>query len=178
MTELRSHSRRVAWLAVAAIVLLGTAAAHADMILSSSGLIQGTANISTVGYSFDVSGPGVLTIDLSDITVPNSAWESPLADLGVTATTPSGVLGQLSGAGQETFDITSGGAIYAYVTGKATNPATGPAYGIGLYNLNISFVPSVVPLPPSLGLLLAALLGFALLQPRLRRQRGIPALLP
>lgn len=163
MNSSASMLRRVA-AAIALTALLGSTAARADQIFSDSHLIQGTSVISSVGYTFNVSGPGVLTVDLDDLT-----WPRQLTGLTFTATTSSKVIGQLNGAGQESFDLTAGGTIYAYVTGEATNPATGPNYGVGLYTLAVGFMPAPVPLPASIALLLAALLALALLQLRFRQ---------
>jgi len=154
--------RAAAWLSLA-IGLLGASAAQAGVILTSSQLVQGTSAISEFKYTFDVSGPGTLDVSLTDMD-----WPAALKDLSFTAASASSVIGQIIGPGQASFDITSGGTLYAYVTGEATNPVSGPAYGLGLFDLSISFAPSAVPLPASLGLLLAALLGMALLQPRFR----------
>jgi hypothetical protein len=164
MNDSRGTLRRFAAALALGAALLGSAAAQAGQIFSSSQLIEGTSVISSVSYTFNVSGPGVLTVDLDDMT-----WPTQLSDLTFTATTSSNVIGQLDGAGQASFDLTSGGTIYAYVTGEATNPTTGPAYGVGLYTLAVGFTPAPVPLPTSLALLLAALLGVALLQLRFRQ---------
>jgi hypothetical protein len=164
--------------AAASLVLIATVlaahAARADQILSDSHLMTGTSVISDVGYSFNVSGPGTLSISLQDLSWPTSS----LTDLSFSANTPSSLLGQFNGAGAASYDITSGGTIYAYVTGEATNPASGPAYGAGLYTLDINFTPSAVPLPASLGLLLVALMGFALVQRGFADARVSPALRP
>jgi hypothetical protein len=154
------------WLSLA-VTLMAASAAHAGLIVSSSTLLQGTSVISDVKYTFNVSGPGTLNVNLTDMV-----WPASLNDLSFTAATSSSVIGQINGPGQASFDITGGGTIYAFVTGEATNPTTGPAYGLGLFNLNIDFTPSVVPLPASLGLLLLSLMGLALFQPRLRRDRS------
>jgi hypothetical protein len=144
--------------------LLGSYAAHAGQILSDTATFEGTSAISESKYTIALSGPGMLSVDLTDEDWPNSS----LADLSVALTTATGVIGQITGAGQQSFNIVSGGTFYAYVTGEATNPASGPDYGLGMYNLTIGFTPSTVRLPASLGLLLAGLLGFALLQVRFR----------
>jgi hypothetical protein len=164
MNDCRNPLRRISAALALAAALLGTSAAQAGQIFSASQLIEGTSVISSVSYTFNVSGPGVLTVDLDDLT-----WPTQLSDLTFTATSSSSVIGQLNGAGQASFDLTSGGTIYAYVTGEATNPTSGPAYGVGLYSLAVGFTPAPVPLPASVALLLAALLGLGLLQLRFRQ---------
>jgi len=163
-------SKRTLWrrlgsaLALGAVLLAGSAA-QAGEIFSSSELIQGTSVVSSIAYTFSVSGPGVLTVDLADM-----AWPSKLSDLTFTATTPLSLIGEFSGSGVESFNVTAGGTIYAYVTGEATNPASGPGYGVGLFTLSVDFTPTApVPLPATLSLLLATLLGLALLQLRTHR---------
>lgn len=153
--------RRAAALTLAA-ALLATGAAQADQIFSSSQLIQGTSVITSVNYQFAVAGPGVLSVDLADLT-----WPTSLSDLSFTLSTASTVIGQFSGAGTQTFDVPASGTLYAYVTGEATDPAAGPDYGVGLYTLNVGFTP--VPLPAALSLLFSALLGLGLLQLRFRK---------
>jgi hypothetical protein len=161
-------------LAAAALVLIaavtGSHAARADQILSDSHMLQGTSVISDVGYAFTVAGPGTLAVTLEDLSWPTSS----LSDLSFSANTAKNVIGQFNGAGMASYDITSGGTIYAYVTGEATNPSTGPQYGVGLYTLKIDFTPSAVPLPASLGLLLAALAAFAVLQRRVAKRAPSP----
>ena len=165
MTDMRhTLSRAAAWL-ILGVALMGASAARAGLILSSSTLVQGTAVVSEVKYTLNVAGPGRLDVNLADMV-----WPASLSALSFTAATSSSVLGQFNGAGEASFDITSGGTLYAYVTGEANNPDSGPAYGLGLFNLNIFFTPSAVPLPSSLGLLLASLLGMALFQLRFRRK--------
>jgi len=164
MNERRNARRPLAAAVALATALLGASAAHATQIFTDSHLIQGTSVVSSVSYSFNVSGPGVLTISLDD-----QLWPTGLSDLTFTATTSSNVIGQLTGAGQASFNLTSGGTIYAYVTGEATNPTNGPAYGVGLYTLAVGFAPASVPLPATVELLLAALLGIILLHLRFRQ---------
>jgi hypothetical protein len=164
MNDCRNTLRRIAAALALSAALLGASAAQAGQIFSGSQLIEGTSAVSSVSYTFNVSGSGVLTVALDDLD-----WPTSLSDLTFTATTASGVIGQLDGAGQASFDVTSGGTLYAYVTGEATNPTSGPAYDVGLYSLKVGFTPAPVPLPASLALLLAALLGFALLHLRFRQ---------
>jgi hypothetical protein len=164
--------------AAAALVLIatlaGSYAARAGQILSDSHMLTGTSVISDVGYIFSVSGPGTLDISLEDLSWPTSS----LSDLSFSANTSKNVIGQFNGAGMASYDITGASTIYAYVTGEATNPATGPAYGVGLYTLKIDFTPSAVPLPASFGLLLAALLAFAVLQRRILQRTLFPSAHP
>jgi hypothetical protein len=174
MSKFGHGVRQAAAFAVLIATVLGSYAARADQILSDSHMMTGTSVISDVGYKFTVAGPGVLDVSLKDLSWPTSS----LTDLSFSANTPTNLLGQFNGAGAASYDITSGGTIYAYVTGEATNPASGPAYGAGLYTLDISFTPSAVPLPASLGLLLVALMGFALVQRGFADSRASPALLP
>jgi hypothetical protein len=164
MTDTRRIARpAVAWLALG-VAVLGASAAQAGLIMSSSTLVQGTSAVSDVKYTFNVSGPGTLDVSLTDMV-----WPASLNALSFTAATSSSVIGQINGAGQGSFDVTGGGTLYAYVTGEATNPANGPAYGLGLFNLQINFTPSAVPLPASLSLLLASLAGMTLFRLPFRR---------
>jgi hypothetical protein len=158
MSKFQNALRRTAAALSIALVLGAVAAspAQASQIFAGSQLIEGTSVVSSVSYSFNVSGPGVLTVNLEDMQ-----WPTSLSDLTFTATTPSSVIGLMDGAGQASFNVTGGGTIYAYVTGEATAPTTGMDYGIGLYSINVGFTP--VSLPPSVLLLLAALLGLGLL---------------
>src|SRR5580693_374263 len=134
MIKFGHYVRQVAASLVLIAAVLGSYAARADQILSDSHLMTGTSVISDVGYTFNVSGPGTLDISLKDQSWPDSS----LTDLSFSASTPTNVLGQFNGAGVASYDITSGGTIYAYVTGEASNPASGPAYGVGLYTLDIN----------------------------------------
>ncbi len=174
MSKFGHYVRHAAASLALTATVLGSHAARADQILSDSHMMTGTSVISDVGYTFNVSGPGTLNISLKDQSWPTSS----LTDLSFTASTPTAVLGQFIGAGLASYDITSGGTIFAYVTGEASNPASGPAYGVGLYSLDINFTPSAVPLPATLGLLLVALLGFALVQRGFADSTVSPALLP
>jgi hypothetical protein len=162
MSKIRNPLRRAVALTLTA-ALLGTSVAQADQIFSTSQLIEGTSVISSVNYQFNVSGPGTLSIDLQDLT-----WPTSLSDLSFTLSTASTVIGQFSGAGTQTFNIASGGTLYAYVTGEASNPSVGPDYGVGLYTLSAGFTP--VPLPAALSLMLSALLGAGLLHLRFSKQ--------
>jgi hypothetical protein len=178
MTKFGHYVRQAAASLVLIGAVLGSYAARADQILSDSHMLAGTSVISDVGYTFTLSGPGTLSVNLKDLSWPTSS----LTDLSFSAFSVGGssmsLIGQFDGAGMANYDIGSGGTIYAYVTGEASNPASGPAFGAGLYTLDISFAPSAVPLPASLGLLLAALLGFAVLQRRTFKRALLPGAHP
>lgn len=171
MTDIRKLLRLAAPMMVLAAVIGGSRSASADVIFSDSHMIQGTGVISSVSYQFDVSSAGLLSVDLEDMS-----WPADLADLSFSLVTSGSVIGQFTGAGQQTFDITRGETLYAYVTGEATNPSNGLAYGVGLYTLSVSFTP--VPLPLSVDLLLVGLLSLGLLHLRHRSNFQFPSAPP
>ena len=150
--------RRSGVLVAATFGLLCFNAAHADaMLVSDTGEIRGTTT-NTVSYSFNVSGPGSVSVSLVDV-----GFNSALSNLSLTLA-GSKPLGQLTGAGAETFDISGAGTYFAYVTGQATSPSSGLHLNLGLYSLNISFSPlAAVPLPPGFALMASALACMALL---------------
>jgi hypothetical protein len=162
MTRFGHYVRQAAASLVLLAAVAGSYAARADQILSDSHMLTGTSVISDERYIFTLSGPGTLNVSLKELSWPTSS----LTDLSFSANSATGVLGNFDGAGMASYAIAGAGTFYAYVTGEATNPVGSPAYGAGVYTLKIDFTPSVVPLPASLGLLLAALLGFAVLQRR------------
>ena len=99
--------------------------------------------------SFNVTGPGSLTITLSSIP-----WLDTVSDLTGFLTTASGMIGSTIGAGSETVDV-GAGTYYAHWFGDAQG-----AYNLGVVGLKISFQPGViapVPLPASFVLLLSGL---------------------
>jgi len=107
-------------------------------------------------FSFSAPGPGMLSIELSDVV-----WPAPLTSLSFSLNTAHSVLAWIPSAAGLTLNmkIANGGTYYADVIGQA-----GGALGMGLYSLQVGFQPQgVVPLPPSIILLLsglAALGGF------------------
>jgi hypothetical protein len=135
------------------LLLFGTIAfegqAHAGQILADTGVFSGE---STAQYSMTVSGAGTLSVNLIDY-----AWTSPLADLTLEIASPTQILGQLKGAGEETVSLSGAGTYYAYVTGMGTG-----RYDIGAYGLKANFQllssPTPVPLPGSISLLLGGVL--------------------
>jgi hypothetical protein len=113
--------------------------------------------------SFSVSGPGTLTVQLTNV-----AWPVPLGSLNAVISSASGLLGPEMGTGTQTYQVTGAGEIFAQWFGTAQGPLN-----VGVYALNIEFQPNAmpVPLPTSIGLLVSglALLGWQ------RRQRSEPA---
>lgn len=172
MSKLGHHVRQAAASLILMAAVLGSNAARADQVFSDSHMLTGTSVISDVGYKFSLSGPGTLSVSLKDLSWPTSS----LTDLSFSAFSGGSamnLLGQFDGAGTANYDITGAGTFYAYVTGEATNPINGPAYGVGLYTLDVNFTPAV-PLPASLGLLLAALAAFAASQRLAPRRAPVP----
>ena len=104
--------------------------------------------------SFNVSGPGTLTVELTNVP-----WPMALSSLNATISSPQfGLLGAEMGAGTESFQVT-GGEIFAQWFGNAQGPLD-----TGVYGLKIEFSPNgiAVPLPTSIALLISglALLGW------------------
>jgi hypothetical protein len=88
-----------------------------------------------------LSGPGTLTITLSNV-----AWPETLANLNLVLGTASGMMGTEMGAGTETFHIGSSGTVFAQWFATAQGPLS-----LGLSSA------ATGPLPASLGLLASAL---------------------
>lgn len=174
MSRFGHYVRQAAASLVLIATVLGSYAARADQILSDSYMITGTSVISSDGNTFSLPGPGTLSVTLENLSSPLPG----LTDLSFSLMTATTVIGNFSGAGMASYDITGAGSFYALMTAEATNPASGPDYGAGIANLTIDFTPSAVPLPASLGLLLVALLGFALVQRGFADPRVSPTLLP
>jgi hypothetical protein len=129
----------------------------AQIIYAGSGFMVGQQSFE---QSFNVSGPGTLTV-----TLTNVPWPEQLANLNLVVGTANGLLGPEMGAGTETFDVT-GGRVFVQWFGTAQGPLDA-----GVYSMDIVFNPSgimPVPLPASVALLASGLilLGWQ------RRQRG------
>src|ERR1700730_7338602 len=144
--------------------LAAGSAGASEVIYDSAGFIQGQQ----AGMeSFNVSGPGTLTVQLTNV-----AWPVSLGSLNAIISSASGLLGPEMGAGIETFQVSSAGEIFAQWFGTAQGPLN-----VGVYAMKIDFQPSgvmPVPLPTSIGLLVSglALLGWQ------RRPRSDLALFP
>ena len=127
-------------------------ASASEVILDSSGFITGQQ---TLTDTFSVSGPGTLTVTLTDMV-----WPVALASLDMTVGTAQGLLGPEVGVGTNSFQVNGGGQVIAQWFGTAQGPLDA-----GVYGLKIEFTP--VPLPASIVLLLSAL-GLLLWQKRER----------
>jgi hypothetical protein len=149
---------------VGAGALAAGSAGAAEVMYDGAGFIRGQQ----AGMeSFNVSGPGTLTVQLSNV-----AWPVPLGSLNAVLSSASGLLGPEMGAGTNTFLVTGAGEIFAQWFGTAQGPLD-----VGVYAMNIEFQPSgvmPVPLPTSIGLLVSglALLGWQ------RRRRDEPVAKP
>jgi len=144
-----------------ALAAVGSAGA-AQVIYDGAGFIRGQQ----AGMeSFNISGPGTLTVELTNV-----AWPVSLASLNAVISSPlSGLLGPEMGEGTQSFQVTTGEEIFAQWFGTAQGPLDA-----GVYGLKIEFTPNAfpVPLPTSIGLLVSglALLGWQ------RRHRKEPLL--
>ena len=144
--------------AAAAVVPL---AAQADsLIYATTGLITGQqSNTET----FNITAPGTLTVSLAALP-----WLDTISDMSVYLSSGADVIGQSISSGTESLSVTPG-TFSAHFFGDADG-----AYGMGVYAMNISFLPSAggtaVPLPASLLLLLS---GLGILFGWQRRERSL-----
>ena len=142
-------SARMQWIALVAVAVWGLglvpAAARAGTLYDNAGFIKGQQSFV---QSFDITTPGTLTVTLSDVP-----WLDTLSDLNCFLSSSSGVIGKTWGAGTESIEV-SPGMIYAHWFGVADG-----SFGVGVYSHKVSFQPAgaPVPLPPSVILLLSAL---------------------
>ncbi len=142
--KFRSMLRVITCATALAFACVHTAAAS-QVLYDGSGFMRGQQSFTD---EFSVSGPGILTVTLSNI-----AWPASLASLDLVLGTPQGLLGPEMGAGTESFKV-SGGNVFAQWFGTAQG-----VLDCGVYGLKIEFTPtSTVPLPTSIALLLSGLL--------------------
>jgi hypothetical protein len=132
---------------VLAAAIAGIESAGAAQVLyDGTGFVQGQQSFV---QSFNISGPGTLTVTLSNV-----AWPEQLASLNMVLGTASGLMGPEMGVGTETFNVT-GGRVFAQWFGVAQGPLD-----LGVYSMNIVFQSSgvtPVPLPASIALLASGL---------------------
>jgi hypothetical protein len=141
---------------------LAAGSAGASVIYDGAGLIVGEQ----AGMeSFNVSGPGTLTVTMTNVDFPQK-----LASLNGVISSATGLLGpemMVMGTDTASFQV-KGGEIFAQWFGTA---AQGPL-DAGMFTMHIDFQPNAlpVPLPTSIALLLSglALLGWQ------RRHRDEP----
>jgi hypothetical protein len=150
--SVRLLSRMAALASLAIVGLVQIPAAHADTILlADTTMVMGS---SSADLSFTAPQAGMITA-----TLMNQSWNggfSPLGSLSFMANSNSGVLSAWDSAAPsttESFAVGGAGTYFAHVMASASGPAD-----VGLYSLNISFVPSAVPLPMSEWLLVAGVL--------------------
>jgi hypothetical protein len=130
----------------AGLMPVGSARA-ATVLYDSAGFIRGSQSFVD---SFNITTPGTLTISLSDVP-----WLDTIAGLNFFLTSASGVFGpSMSGGGTESIQV-GPGTMYAHWVGNANG-----SYGVGVFALKMTFqpgVPTAVPLPGALVLLLSGL---------------------
>lgn len=145
----------------AGVLAIGSAGAS-EVLYDGAGFIRGQQSGME---SFNVSGPGTLTVELTNV-----AWPVALMNLNATVSSPAlGLLGPEMGTGVQSYVVSSGGEIFAQWFGTAQGPLDA-----GVYAMKIEFTPNgiPVPLPASIALLISglALLGWQ------RRRRDQPLL--
>jgi hypothetical protein len=119
----------------------------ADVLLQQSTLV---INQQTNVYSFTAPGPGTIYVALEDIL-----WPAPLASVGMSVNSPTGVLGTLNVTGEMDLTLSKGSTYYVDVTGQAAG-----SLNLGLYSVSVNFVPQgAVPLPGTLALVFGGLLA-------------------
>jgi hypothetical protein len=150
--SVRLLSRMAALASLAIVGLVQVPTAHADMVLlADTTMVVGS---SSDDLSFNAPMAGTVTA-----TLMNQSWSGgfdPLGSLSFMANSNSGVLSSWDSAAPsttESFKVGSAGTYFAHVMASASG-----ATDVGLYSLNISFVPSAVPLPMSEWLLVVGVL--------------------
>jgi hypothetical protein len=142
--------------ALLAICAILAPRAHADTLRGNS-LVQSSVMVSgnySNMFSMNVSGPGVLTVRLENIS-----WPERLAKLDCAIYSSDGLLKSLTDTTEWKFETTGPGLFYASVLAAA-----GGSLNLGLFSINCSFEPggAVVPLPAGVWLLASVLGLFAL----------------
>ena len=113
-----------------ALAAAGSAGA-AEVMYDGAGFIRGQQ----AGMeSFNVSGPGTLTVQLTNV-----AWPVALGSLNAVISSASGLLGPEMGEGTQSFQLMTGGEIFAQWFGTAQGPLDA-----GMFTMNIDFKPSGV----------------------------------
>jgi len=144
---------RRALLASLAVIGLSQAphAAAATLLLSDTTLVRGS---SSAVFSFDAPTAGMVTATLS-----NLPWPKSLTALNFAATTSTDVVSSWSALDSanetrtESF-LVGQGTYFAHIMASAATDGL----NMGLYSLNLTFTPNVVPLPSADWMLLAGVL--------------------
>lgn len=123
------------------------ATANADTIVNRNVMVS-TPSVPLI-ETLSLTSAGALTVTVTDLL-----WPQALQSLSFAITNNQGVLESLSGGGQLNYQATGPMTLFANVFAIPNSLA-----GSGLYHINVSFTPSVVPLPAALWLLLSGLSG-------------------
>jgi hypothetical protein len=126
-------------------VISATPSLAGSVLLDSTGFLVGQESFTD---SLNLSGPGTLTVTLTDM-----AWPEQLASLNSVVSSSTGLLGPEMSAGTQSFQVT-GGPVVVQWFGTAQG-----ALDAGVYGMEIQFQATTpVPLPTSIALLLSGLL--------------------
>lgn len=145
---------KIQWVMSAIVCVAATIAASSrdavasEVLYDNAGFVLGQQSFAE---SFELGGPGTLTITLSNI-----AWPQSLASLNLMVSTSHGLLGPEMGAGTDIFHVAAPGMVYAQWFGTAQGPLD-----IGVYGVKVDWAPVSVPLPTSIALLLSGLVLLA-----------------
>lgn len=148
MKTLKTWRRGALLASVAGLGLSQAPHALADtMLLADLTMVKGA---SSATYSFDAPSAGKITATLSNLT-----WPVPLQTLSFQATSANGTLSSWSAQDStqpQTF-LVGQGTYFAHIMAVAQGDLN-----LGLYSLNLTFTPDVVPLPTSNWMLLTGIL--------------------
>jgi hypothetical protein len=127
-----------------------------EVVYNGVGFVTGQQSFEE---SFTASGPGTLTV-----TLTNFDWPTSLASLNLTVSTPQGLLGPEMSPGTAMFNVAAGTTIYTQWFATAQG-----ALDAGVYGVKLDFAQTTVPLSASVIFLVSGLilLGW------LRRERPI-----
>jgi hypothetical protein len=147
------------------VCLLLAPRAHADSLGAGSPLLQSStlvAGSSSTIYSFNVTGPGVFTVRLENIS-----WPERLAQLDCSIYSSDSFLQALNGDSEWQFSATGAGTFYANILAGAAG-----RLGLGLFSIKVTFqsAASAVPLPAAVWLLASVFGLFGV------RRHALPAL--
>jgi hypothetical protein len=157
---MKTWSKLIMGLCGLAALAAAVPAGAAEVIYAGAGFIRGQQSGTE---SFSISGPGTLTVELTNVP-----WPEQLASLNLVVSSASGIQGTEMGPGTESFQLTAG-TYYAQWFATAQGPLN-----VGVYSVALDFLPSgvnPVPLPTSIALLVS---GLVLLGWQRRHRREFP----